>query len=512
MLKSYLEEEESNRIRLRLQEISKSFPGVLALDRVSFELKVGEVHAICGENGAGKSTLMNILAGNHQPDEGNIMLNDENVVIANQMVAHNFGIGIVYQEKSLVGNLSVADNIFAGMQPINSWRLIDAKKLHNQTQQLLRKLGMNIDSHIRVDKLPAGTQQMVEIAKALARDPRILILDEPTASLSEKDTQVIFKIIRLMARQGKSIIYISHRMPEIFAVADRVTVLKDGQIQGSRQITETNIDEIIRMMVGRSLRVFDYQNVAGDKVVLGARNFSGDGFRNISFDLHRGEILGFSGLVGAGRSETCRAIFGIDKKYDGKLFFNGQLVEIQNTTEAISLGIGYLPEDRKEQGLFLEMSVAENIVSAKVNQESGVFVQQKHDHEISAGFVESLSIKTPSVKTKVINLSGGNQQKIMLAKWLLLKPQVLIVDEPTAGVDVGTKSEIYQVLNELSASGTSIILISSDLPELLGISDRLLVFCNGNVYAELARAQFSEEEIMHYASGTKNMFSEQEVV
>jgi ribose transport system ATP-binding protein len=494
-------------IRLQLQDISKSFPGVRALNGVSFDLRVGEVHAICGENGAGKSTLMNIIAGNHQPDQGRIILNDEEVTIPNQVAAQELGIGIVYQEKSLVGNLSVSDNIFAGSQPTTTWGLIDSRKLHDQTQQLLRNLGMNIPSNLAIEKLPAGSQQMVEIAKALSREPRILILDEPTASLSEHDARLLFKMIRLMASEGKSIIYISHRMPEVFSIADRITVLKDGKYQGTRKTKETDVEEIIRLMVGREVKAHSYQNSAREFVTLKVDSLSGTGFQKISFTLQQGEILGLGGLVGAGRTEICRAIFGVDKKFGGTIEVEGKMVNIDNASDAILNGIGYLPEDRKEQGLFLDMSVRENILSVKANaQNKSVFIDLKDDDKISGSFVEKLSIKTPSLKERVINLSGGNQQKIMLAKWLLLNPKILIVDEPTAGIDVGAKSEIYKVLNELTMKGTSLIVISSDLPELIGISDRILVLCQGEITANLSGPDFSEEEIMHYSSGTKNMF------
>ncbi len=500
-------ESSSEGIRLQLKDISKSFPGVRALNGVSFDLRVGEVHAICGENGAGKSTLMNIISGNHQPDQGRIILNEEEVSIPNQVAAQELGIGTVYQEKSLVGNLSVSDNIFAGSQPTTAWGLIDSRKLHNQTQQLLRNLGMNIPSNLAVGKLPAGSQQMVEIAKALSRDPRILILDEPTASLSEQDTRMLFKIIRRMASEGKSIIYISHRMPEVFSIADRITVLKDGKYQGTKKTKETNVEEIIRLMVGREVKAFSYHNSARESVMLKVDSLSGTGFQKISFTLQQGEILGLGGLVGAGRTETCRAIFGVDKKFGGTIEVEGKMVDIGNAADAILNGIGYLPEDRKEQGLFLDMSVRDNILSVKANaQNKSVFIDLKDDDKMSGSFVEKLSIKTPSLKERVINLSGGNQQKIMLAKWLLLNPKILIVDEPTAGIDVGAKSEIYKVLNELTMKGTSVIVISSDLPELIGISDRILVFCQGEITAILSRPDFSEEEIMHYSSGTKNMF------
>ena len=499
---------EKERIRLKLEEVSKRFPGVQALDQVSFELKVGEVHALCGENGAGKTTLMNILSGNLQPDDGRILLHGEEVRILSPLEAQKMGIGIVYQEKSLVGNLSVADNIFAGNQPLTSWKLIDRKKLHYQTMQLLRKLGMHeINSQTRVDQLPAGKQQMVEIAKALSRNPDILILDEPTAAISEQDARVLFKIVRLMASQGKSIIYISHRMAEIFEVADRVTVLKDGLYQDTLSTGLTNVDQIIRLMVGRDLKTFEYQNLTKAVTVLSTTGFSGTRFKEVSFDLYQSEILGFAGLVGAGRSEVAQAIFGVTGKEQGKLRLGNREVEIKDATDAISEGIGYLPENRKEQGLFLEMSVAENVLSVKANNDrKAIFVDRKNSRSITNKFIDKLAIRTPSTQTKVINLSGGNQQKIVLAKWLTLNPKILIVDEPTSGIDVGAKSEIYRILNELTQAGTSIILISSDLQELLGICDRILVFCNGHITATIPRDQFSEEEIMLYSSGIKDMY------
>lgn len=502
---------EKQKIRLQFKTISKWFPGVKALDGVDFDLRVGEVHALCGENGAGKTTLMNILSGNLQPDQGQILLNDQPVVIASPLEAQRLGIGIVYQEKSLVGNLPVADNIFAGNQPLNRWGLIDRRRLHKQTEQLLARLGMqDLGSHVRVDQLTTGKQQMVEIAKALSRDPDILILDEPTAAISEQDTRVLFGIVRLMAGQGKSIIYISHRMGEIFEVADRVTVLKDGKYQGTRYPGDTHIDEIIRLMVGRDLKEFAYKNLTGTDQVLSVVNFSGRQFRNISFDLYKSEILGFSGLVGAGRSEIAQAIFGAIRKTSGKLILNSKEVSIRHPGDAIRAGIGYLPENRKEQGLFLDMTVEENLLSALLNNDpESVFLQVKGNQDLSKKFINKLDIRTPDSRQKVINLSGGNQQKIVLAKWLTLDPGILMVDEPTAGIDVGAKSAIYGILNDLTVEGTSIILISSDLQELLGICDRILVFCSGRITADLKRDQFSEEEIMHFSSGTKDMFKQE---
>lgn len=502
-------EKYENDIKLKLNHITKYFPGVVALENVTLELKTGEVHALCGENGAGKSTLMNVLSGNHQPDGGEIILKGQQVVMEDQQVAQQMGIGIVYQERSLVNDLSVAENIYAGNQPTNGWGFINFKKLFAQTRILLEKLGMaDIDPTTKLEYLSPGKQQMVEIAKALSQNPEILILDEPTASISETDAKVLFQIIRSLTKEGVAVIYISHRMSEIFQIANRVSVLKDGKYQGTKEVGEIVVDDIIRMMVGRDLVKQDYKSHALEEIVMKIEDFNGPDYLNINFELKKGEILGLAGLVGAGRTELARAIFGMDKKYEGRLFLNQNQVSINHPLEAMNLGIGYLPEHRKEQGLFLEMTVEENIVAT--NLEVAVenrLLQFSKITEIADAYIQKLGIKTPDSKQKVVNLSGGNQQKIVLAKWLLLNPKVLIVDEPTHGVDVGAKSEIYAILKELTEKGTSIIMISSELPELLSLSDRILVLCNGNMTAELPREKFSEEEIMHYASGTKNMFT-----
>ncbi|MBX2840835.1 MAG: sugar ABC transporter ATP-binding protein [Flammeovirgaceae bacterium] len=502
-------EKYENDIKLKLTNITKIFPGVVALDDVSLELKTGEVHALCGENGAGKSTLMNVLSGNHQPDEGAVILRGDKVDVPNQLVAQKLGIGIVYQERSLVNDLSVAENIYAGNQPTNRWGIINFKKLFAQAKVLLAKLGMaDIDPKTKLEYLSPGKQQMVEIAKALSQNPEILILDEPTASISETDAKVLFQIIHSLTQEGVAVIYISHRMSEIFQIADRVSILKDGKYQGTRIMSEISVDDIIRLMVGRDLVKQDYQSHVGEEVILKAENFNGPDFLNISFELKKGEVLGLAGLVGAGRTELARAIFGVDKKYEGELTLNQNPVKINHPMDAMKLGIGYLPEHRKEQGLFLEMTVEENIVATNLDVAvENKLLQFSKISDVANSYIQKLGIKTPDSKQKVVNLSGGNQQKIVLAKWLLLNPKVLIVDEPTHGVDVGAKAEIYAILKELTEKGTSIIMISSELPELLSLSDRILVLCNGNLTAELPKEDFSEEKIMHFASGTKNMFN-----
>jgi len=493
---------------LQLQHITKAFPGVIALDDVSLDIAKGEVHALCGENGAGKSTLMNILSGNLQPDGGTIILKGEKVIIPNPNTARSMGIGMVHQERSLVSELSIAENIFANTQPINRWGLIDYGALYRQTRQLLSQLQLDtLKPRTRVANIPPAEQQMVEIAKALALEPDVLILDEPTAAITEKETEILFQIIRSLTAQGTSVIYISHRMAEIFEIADRVSVLKDGKLQGTKQVEETDVNEIIRMMVGRDLKPQPYEDTRQEAVALQVSQFSGIKFQDISFELHQGEILGLAGLVGAGRTEIARAIIGADPTYGGEVWVNGNLCHFKHPEEAFAHKVVYLPEHRKTQGLFLEMSVADNIAVTHLEELlKGLFIQQAYLHQSADAYIKLLDIRTPTHTQKVVNLSGGNQQKIVLAKCLALKPHVLIVDEPTHGIDVGAKSEIYRLLRELAAQGMGILLISSELPELLTLSDRVLVLYNGQITAELPREQFSEETILHYASGTMNMY------
>ncbi len=495
--------------RLHIKNISKSFPGVKALVQVSLDIKKGEVHAICGENGAGKSTLMNILSGNLQADEGAIILNNEEVKINSQLEAQSLGISIVYQERSLVESLSVAENIFTTNKPRNRWGIIDYRKLYQETQSLLDRLQLSdIRPKMQLEHLSAAKQQMVEIAKALSQNPRILILDEPTASITETETHILFRIIQDLKADGVSVIYISHRMREIFEIADQVTVLKDGKYQGTMDVNATDVDEIIRLMVGRKLVKQDYLSDEQDEIVMEVKELSSYRFRGVSFKLKKGEILALAGLVGAGRTEVARTIMGADPLLSGEIMLEGSKVKINHPRTATNLGIGYLPEERKSNGLFLDMSVEDNIIAACLSHaaENG-FIQPARVKKIAQELVQKLRIITPSTRQKVNNLSGGNQQKVVLAKWLLRQPKVFMVDEPTHGVDVGAKAEIYSILKELTHQGVSILLISSELPEVLAISDRILVMWNGQITAELSRDEASEEEIMHYASGTKIMFT-----
>lgn len=493
--------------KLQLREISKTFPGVKALSDVSLDIRMGEVHAICGENGAGKSTLMKILTGNHKPDAGAIIFDGVAVEIQNQKQAGDLGISIVYQERSLVGKLNVAENIFSRNKPRNSFGLIDGKKLYAQTRSLLHTLKLgHIHPHDRVEKLSAANQQMVEIAKALAQNPEILILDEPTASITEREADTLFGIIRNLKVKGVAVVYISHRMSEIFEIADRVTILKDGKHQGTFPCDALSIDDVIRLMVGRELDLRPKISHAGGEVVLEVKNLSGRGFTNINFQVRKGEVLGLAGLVGAGRTEVARAVFGVDPVRKGEIKIHGQKKTIKHPADAIGCKMGYVPEDRKELGLFLNMNIKENIISGGLSMVSnGVWVDNNAVDEIAEEYRKMLNIKCTGTHQKSGNLSGGNQQKVVLAKWLSLAPDILIVDEPTHGIDIGAKQEIYDILKGLTLKGVAILLISSELPEVIALSDRIVVMWNGNVSAELTKEEASEERILHYASGIENI-------
>ncbi|WP_128546371.1 sugar ABC transporter ATP-binding protein [Larkinella soli] len=487
---------------LQLDGISKQFPGVRALQGVSFDIRPGEVHALCGENGAGKSTLMNILTGNLTPDEGRLLLRGEEIRLNGPADATRRGIAIVYQQLSLVDSLSIAENIFVNRQPRNRWGLIRYGALHEAARSLLRQLGLDdLHPETPVGELSAGRKQLVEIAKAVSQQPDFLLLDEPTASLTEPETRTLFGLIRQFRAEGKAVVYISHRLNEIFAVADRVSVLKDGTYQGTLTVSETGPAELIRRMVGREVVLERTPSAATEEVVLAVNGLSGPGFSDIGFDLHRGEILGLAGLVGAGRTEIARALFGANAVEAGTVTLRGRPIRIGHSAEAVAAGIGYLPEERKPLGLFAEQSVTENIVTARPPTNGPGWFDGRKSAGIANDYRQQLQIRTPSVRERVGNLSGGNQQKVLLARWLLTDPDVLIVDEPTHGVDVGAKSEIYALLRRLTEQGKAILLISSELPELLALSDRILVISDGGLAGELPGATATEEQIMALATG-----------
>ncbi len=487
---------------LQANNIVKEFPGVRALKGVDLSINEGEIHALCGENGAGKSTLMHILAGALKQDQGDIYLNGAKINISNQKQANEMGISIVYQERSLVYGLNVAENIYAGRQPIGRLSFIKWKKLYDDADELLLKLGLQIDSKKMIDQFSPAMQQMIEIAKALSVNPKVLILDEPTATITEKEVGALFSLLRKLKEQGMAIIYISHRLAEIFQIADKVTVFKDGSHIATEEVHNIDNDWIVNKMVGRELLFDRIERKLPEEYVLECKGMNSSKFKDINFKVKKGEIISFAGLAGAGRTEVMRALFGADPITSGEIWIEGNKVKIKNVKDAINNGIGYLPEDRKEHGLFLEMAIHANIASASLKKLSvGMNLDHKAINRISEDYKQKLNIVTPSIQQKVVNLSGGNQQKVVLAKWLAVNPKILIVDEPTRGVDVGAKAEIYQILRDLTAAGTSIIVVSSDLPEVLAISDRIYIMHNGQIIGELSGDKATEQSIMKYASG-----------
>lgn len=491
---------------LRIENISKSFPGVEALKNINISIEKGEVHAIVGENGAGKSTLMHIIAGVYRSDEGKIILNGEELRLRDEIDAQKAGIGIVFQERSLVENLSIAENIFVTRQPVNKLGLVDKKTMVLKAEELLEKVGLKINPLTSLSRLTPVVKQLVEIAKALSLNPQILILDEPTATISEREVGILFSLIEQLKNRGISIIYISHRLQEIFGICDRVSVLKDGIYQGTKKVSEVSLEEIIRMMVGREiLNIYEDRENIEKEIVLEVKNLSSKAFKNISFELKKKEIFGISGLIGAGRSELALALFGLDNNASGEIYVKGRKVSFKIPGEAIKSGIGYLTEDRKESGIFLGLQVTDNIFSSNLERVTkfGV-VNDSKLNKLSKEFVDKLKIATPSLKQKALNLSGGNQQKLLLARWLLKNPDILIVDEPTRGVDVGVKSEIYQLLRKIANGGTSIIVISSELPEILTLCDRIMVMWQGRKTGELTHLEANEEKLMKLCAGLNN--------
>ncbi len=487
---------------LKLHRISKAFPGVKALQAVDLDIQPGEIHALCGENGAGKSTLMNILAGNLQPDEGNVTINDQPVTIHSPQDAFGKGISIVYQHLSLVENLSVAENIFANQHPTSGWGIIQYDELYQQTELFLRQLQLDkISPRMLVSRLSPAEKQLVEVAKALSKKPSVFILDEPTASLAERETRILFDILLKLKGEGVSIIYISHRLEEVFLLADRISILKDGNYQGTFKKEDLTKDELIRRMVGREIQSLKTESYVQDEILLSVKNLTGERFRGITFQLHRGEILGLAGLIGAGRTEIARALFGADKVISGEVVLRNERLHANHPAECISKGMAYVPEERKTLGLFPEMSIQDNMIVGKLkNALHGRFYNPAKAKQLAIDSTVKLGISTPGVQQKVGNLSGGNQQKVVLAKWLLTNPDVLIVDEPTHGIDVGAKFEVYEILKTLAGQGRGIIMISSDLPELLGICDRIVVIKQGSLVGEFSRNEATEEKILAMAS------------
>ena len=489
---------------LTMKGIDKSFPGVHALDHVDLEVKKGEVHALMGENGAGKSTLMKVLTGIYKKDEGTITYEGKEVEYLSPKEAQEAGIVIVHQELNMLGHLTVAQNIFIGREP-KKGGLIDDAKMNKEAKKIFETLNIDINPKERMSNLTVGKQQMCEIAKAISHEAKVIVFDEPSAALTEAEIAELFKIIRDLREKQLGIVYISHRMDEINVITDRVTVMRDGGYVGTLITKDSTKDDIINMMVGRVIYEDPktHSMVADDApVVLKVENLNaGKMVQDVSFELKRGEILGFSGLMGAGRTETARAVFGADPKESGKIYINGEEVTINSPIDAVNLGIGYLSEDRKRYGIVTEKTVAENSTMACLEDYmSGIFINKKKEHKVAQEYVEQLKTKTPSVDQLVINLSGGNQQKVVIAKWLIKNCDILIFDEPTRGIDVGAKSEIYHLMTELAAEGKSIIMISSEMTEILRMSDRIIVMCEGKKTGELGIAEVTQEKIMHAAT------------
>ncbi|MEN3186549.1 MAG: sugar ABC transporter ATP-binding protein [Atribacterota bacterium] len=490
---------------LRIENVTKNFPGVVALDKVSFSVKKGEVHALVGENGAGKSTLMKILAGALQPDEGRIHLKGKQVVIQNTQQARDLGISIIYQEFNLLPDLSVVQNIFLGREKFGKGPFLNYQAMVQEAQTLLAQLGAEISPYALVRELGVAQQQQVEIAKALSVNADVVIMDEPTASLGEHEVGKLFQIIASLKGRGVTVIYISHRLEEIFKIADSVTVLKDGKCMGTYPVQELDEMKLVKLMVGRSFsETFPPRGREKGEAVLELRELSCPPLlKEINLKVHRGEIVGLFGLVGSGRTELAKTIFGIYPHYQGNIVVNGKVLHLTSCRKAIIHGISYVPEDRKEEGLCLDLSLRENSVLPVIDKFKKIlFIDDRVVDNVVQRLVDVLRIKTPSLKQRVKFLSGGNQQKVVLAKWLATEPQLIIFDEPTRGIDVGAKAEIYQIMRELADRGNGILMISSELPEVIGLSDRIYVMHQGKIVQEFTSVeQLTEEEIMVHAAG-----------
>lgn len=498
---------------LEMQGITKRFHGVPALQNVNLTIYPGEVHALMGENGAGKSTLMKILAGAYIADEGEIRINGQPAKITDPGTARQAGINLIYQELNVAPNLTVTGNIFMGSE-LRRGQFLDRQGMEREAQKVLQSLGASFAPNDVVGTLSIAEQQQVEIARALKDNSRVLVMDEPTAALSDRETERLFEVIRKLRSDGIAIIYISHRMEEIYALADRISVLRDGQYIGSLTRDEISPQRLVQMMVGRPMQDFyEHQRQTNlGPVMLEVRNISdGRKVQPASFELHAGEILGLAGLVGAGRTELSRLIFGADSKVSGEVFLDGKKLKINTPSDAIDAGIGYVPEDRKDQGLFLEMSSRKNIALNRLKQDAkaGV-VNWGLVNKMATDAVENFHIRLANLEIRAVDLSGGNQQKLLLARWLAIKPRVLMLDEPTRGVDIGAKSEIYRIMSELAAQGIAILMVSSELPEIVGMSDRVLVMREGQLVGELDGSpgkDITQENIMHYATGAAEVLA-----
>jgi len=491
---------------LEMKGIKKYFYGVKALDGVDFKIRTGEVHALIGENGAGKSTLVKILAGVHQPTAGTIIFNDKPVQFPSPQVSQQAGISAIHQEATMFLELSVAENIFMGHHIRNkSNGLLSWREMKSKTRTLLDKLELDIHPDTKVKNLSIAQRHMVEVAKALSLNAKIVIMDEPTSALTLKEVEYLYKIIKKLKSEGKAIIFISHKFEEVFEIANYFTVLRDGKYIGEGKIADITIDKIVQMVIGRSLeQMYPKLEVEQGDIILKVENLTKIGiFKNVSFELHKGEILGFFGLVGAGRSEVMRTIFGIDSKTSGEVFINGEKINITNPSDAMNYGLAYLPEDRQIQGAILAMNIRENITLPIIDRISRhIFLDHNREFEITDEYGKYIEIRASGWEQLVEDLSGGNQQKVVLAKWIATKPRILIMDEPTKGIDVATKATVHNFISELAKQGIAVILISSELPEILGMSNNIIVMHEGIVTAKFTREEANSEKIIKAATGS----------
>ena len=489
---------------IQMSGISKSFSGNQVLNDVSFELANGEIHALMGENGAGKSTLMKILSGIHHKDSGHIRVDGEEHTFKTIKDSERCGIHVIHQELNILPDLSVAENLFLGKELTYGFGIMKRAEMRRQAHDLLCKLGLDIDPKTRAGDLSVGKQQLVEIAKAIASDAKYIVMDEPTAALTDREIQTLFETVRELKNKGISFVYISHRMEEIFAICDRITILRDGQYAGVRDIPKTSFDEIVAMMVGRELgeRFPERQHCIGDTKLSVDNLCANHVFENVSFELRKGEVLVLAGLMGAGRTEVAQTLFGARKANSGSITIDGQAVKIHNPIQAMQHKIGFVTEDRKTEGLLLDFSIQDNIMLTNFDKTCRMGITQPtSENQFVQKFIDQLAIRTTDAHLPVKSLSGGNQQKVVLAKWLGTEPDILILDEPTRGVDIGAKKEIYTIINQLAEAGVAILMISSELPEVIGMADRVLVMHEGRITGEVHKNNMTQENIMHYATG-----------
>lgn len=490
---------------LQLNNITKTYPGVVALNNVTLHVKKGEVHALVGENGAGKSTLIKTCTGAVIPDSGSIVVDGNKFPSMTPKLSEQQGIAVIYQEFNLVGELSVAENIFLG-RAIRKGFIIDKKAMVNESRKIFQQLGIDIDPNTLVSKLTVGYQQLVEIAKAISQNAKILIMDEPSAPLTKAEAERMYEMVLRLKEQGVTIIYISHRLEEVFRLTDRITVMRDGNVVRTMNTCDTNIDELVKLMVGREIKETypAREPCISDEVILEVRNLCGNGLTDISFQVRKGEVLGFAGLIGSGRTELAQLLFGVRPKTGGQIIFKGKEISPKTPQAAIDMGIALVPEDRKKQGAILDIDIKGNINMPILKRISKLsFIKKKEEKRIANEYKESIRIKTPSLTQKVKNLSGGNQQKVIIAKWLASNADLIIFDEPTRGIDVGAKYEIYTLVNTLVKNGKTVLMISSEMGEIMGMSDRIIVLSEGRITGSLNKDEFDQEVIMSMASISK---------